>query len=81
MSTGRKYKRLKRRFKKKLYHFLVALNDFDFSRLRPVCYLLLTAGILFGWTKLPTKETTPCTPVSCPFSMNLPVLLLFRFVI
>ena len=58
MSTGRNYKRFKRRFKKKLYHFLVALSNFDFRRLRPVCYLLLTAGILFGWTKLPTKEVT-----------------------
>ena len=58
MSTRINHKRLKRRFKKKIYHLLVALNDFDFSRLRPVCYLLLIAGILFVWAKLPTEEVT-----------------------
>lgn len=58
MSTGTAYKRIKRKFKKKLYHFLVTLNDMDFSRLRPVCYLLLIAGILLAWAKLPTKEVT-----------------------
>lgn len=58
MNTGINFKRLKRRFKKKLYHFLVALNDFDFGRLRPACYLLLIAGILLAWAKLPTKEST-----------------------
>jgi len=57
MSTGTTYKRLKRRFKKKLYHFLLALNDFDFGRLRPLCYLLLLSSILLAWSKLPTKET------------------------
>lgn len=58
MNTGINIKRLKRKFKKKLYHFLVALNDFDFGRLRPVCYLLLIAGMLLAWAKLPTKEVT-----------------------
>lgn len=58
MNTGINFKRLKRRFKKKLYHFLVALNDFDFGKLRPACYLLLIAGILLAWAKLPTKEVT-----------------------
>lgn len=61
MNTGINFKRLKRKFKKKLYHFLVALNDFDFGRLRPACYLLLIAGILLAWAKLPTKETTNVT--------------------
>lgn len=36
----------------------MALNDFDFGRLRPACYLLLIAGILLAWAKLPTKEST-----------------------
>ena len=58
MNTGINHKRLKRRLKKKLYRFLVALNDFDFGRLRPACYLLLIAGILLAWAKLPTKEST-----------------------
>ena len=58
MNTGINFKRLKRKFKKKLYHFLVAVNDFDFGRLRPACYLLLIAGILLAWAKLPTKEVT-----------------------
>jgi len=58
MSTGTTYKRLKRRFKKKLYNFLLVLNDVDFSRLRPVFYLLLIAGMLLAWAKLPTTETT-----------------------
>ena len=58
MNTGINHKRLKRRLKKKLYRFLVALNDFDFGRLRPACYLLLIAGILLAWAKLPTKEFT-----------------------
>ena len=56
MSTGTTWKRLKRRFKKKLYYFLVALNDFDFGRLRPLCYVLLIVGILLAWAKLPTGE-------------------------
>lgn len=58
MNTGINVKRIKRRFKKKLYRVLVTLDDFDFSRLRPVCYLLLIAGILLAWAKLPTKEST-----------------------
>ncbi len=58
MNTGINFKRIKRRFKKKLYYFLVTLNDFDFGRLRPLCYLLLIAGILLAWAKLPTKEST-----------------------
>lgn len=57
MSSGTTFKRIKRRLKKKLYHALVALNKINFSRLRPVCYLLLIAGILLAWAKLPTKET------------------------
>ena len=56
MNTGINFKRIKRKFKKKLYHFLVALNDFDFGKLRPVCYLLLIAGMLLAWAKLPTTE-------------------------
>lgn len=61
MSTGTTIKRLKRRFKKKLYHFLLALNEIDFGRLRPLCYLLLIAGILLAWAKLPTRQTTNAT--------------------
>lgn len=57
MNSGLNFKRLKRRFKKKLYHFLLTINDFDFSRLRPLCYLLLIVGILLAWAKLPTQET------------------------
>ena len=57
MSTGTTYKRLKRRFKKKLYHFLLAVNEFDFGKLRPLCYLLLLGSVLLAWAKLPTKET------------------------
>ena len=55
MNTGT-YKRLKRRFKRKLYHLLVALNDLDFHRLRPVFYVLLLASICLAWAKLPSKE-------------------------
>lgn len=58
MSIGTSFKRIKRRFKKKLYHFLLTVNDIDFRRFRPVCYLLLIVGILMAWSKLPTKETT-----------------------
>ena len=58
MITGTTFKRIKRRFKKKLYHFLLALNDFNFGRLRPLCYLILIAGVLLAWAKLPTTETT-----------------------
>lgn len=61
MSTGTTLKRYKRKFKKKLYKFLSALNNMDFSRLRPVCYLLLIAGILLAWSKLPTPEATGFT--------------------
>ena len=58
MNTGTTYKRLKRRFKKKIYNFLVALNEVDFSKFRPVCYLLLITAMLLALTKLPTTETT-----------------------
>lgn len=58
MKYGTNIRRIKRRFKKKIYHFLVRLNEFDFGRLRPLCYLLLIVGILLAWAKLPTKETT-----------------------
>jgi len=58
MSTGTTFKRFKRRFKKKLYHFLLALNEMDFGRLRPLCYLLLIAAMLLALAKLPTTETT-----------------------
>lgn len=58
MSTGTTYKRLKRRFKKKVYNFLVTLNEVDFSKFRPVCYLLLIAAMLLALAKLPTAETT-----------------------
>ena len=58
MSTGTTFKRYKRKFKKKLYHFLLVLNDIDFSRFRPVFYLLIIAGVLLAWAKLPTTETT-----------------------
>lgn len=57
MSAGTTLKRIKRRFRKKLYHFLVELNDFDFGRLRPLCYLLLIGAILLAWAKLPTTES------------------------
>jgi len=58
MSNGTTFKKLKRRFRKKLYYFLVALDDFDFGKLRPLCYFLLIGGILLAWAKLPTGETT-----------------------
>ncbi len=56
MSTGTTWKKLKRRFRKKLYHLLLPLGDVDFGRLRPVFYLILIAGMLLAWAKLPTKE-------------------------
>lgn len=58
MSTGTTFKRFKRRFKKKLYHFLLALNEVDFSKFRPVAYLLLIGAMLLALAKLPTTETT-----------------------
>lgn len=71
MSTGTTFKRLKRRFKKKLYNFLLILNDFDFGRLRPVCYLILIAGILLAWAKLPTKEATNAETEQTIINTNL----------
>lgn len=61
MSTGTPYKRIKRRFKKKLYNFLVTLNDFNFGRLRPLYYLTLIAAILLAWAKLPTGSSFTST--------------------
>lgn len=58
MSIGTITKKYKRRFKKKLYRFLLVLNDIDFGRFRPLCYLLLIAAMLLAWAKLPTAETT-----------------------
>ena len=71
MNTGINFKRIKRRFKKKLYHFLVALNDFDFGRLRPACYLLLIVGMLLAWAKLPTKEVTNIADTQITVGANL----------
>lgn len=58
MNTGTTFKRTKRRLKKKLYHFLLKLDQINFSKLRPVCYILLIAAALLALTKLPTPETT-----------------------
>lgn len=58
MNTGTTYKKIKRRFKKKLYNFLVALNEVDFSKFRPLCYLLLITAMLLALAKLPTPEIT-----------------------
>lgn len=58
MNTGTTFKRTKRRLKKKLYHFLLKLDQINFSKLRPVCYILLIAVALLALTKLPTPETT-----------------------
>lgn len=71
MSTGTTFRRIKRRFKKKLYHFLLTLNEMDFSKLRPLCYLLLIAAILLAWAKLPTKETTNMTSTQSSLGMNI----------
>lgn len=68
MNTGINFKRIKRRLKKRLYYFLLALNDFDFGRLRPVCYLVLLTGILLAWAKLPTKDITTESSVGASFS-------------
>lgn len=57
MNTNKTYKRLKRRFKKKLYLFLVKVDAIDFSRFRPLFYLTLIAAILLALAKLPTFET------------------------
>lgn len=61
MSTGTTIKRIKRRFKRKLYHALLALNDFNFGKLRPLCYLLLITGMLLAWSKLPAGESCNIT--------------------
>lgn len=58
MNTGTTYKRIKRRFKRKLYRTLVALNDMDFAKLRPLCYILLLVAVCLAWAKLPSKEIT-----------------------
>ena len=58
MNTGTAYKRIKRRFKRKLYRTLVALNDMDFAKLRPFCYILLLGAVYLAWAKLPSKEVT-----------------------
>ena len=58
MKTGTTFKRFKRRFKKKLYHFLLTLNEMDFGKLRPLCYIVLIAAMLLALAKLPTTETT-----------------------
>ena len=78
MSTGtshRRFKKCKRRFKKKLYNFLVALNEMDFSKFRPVCYILLIAAMLLALAKLPTAETTNAdsSQVSCGSELSLAV--------
>ena len=58
MNTGSYKKRMKRKFRKALYNILTTLNDFDFSRLRPLYLLLILAGMALALSKLPTTETT-----------------------
>ena len=58
MNRKATFKRIKRRFKKKLYNFLVTINEADFSKFRPLCYLLLITAMLLALSKLPTTETT-----------------------
>lgn len=57
MSTGSQKKSLKRKFRRTLYHILTTLNDFDFSKLRPLYLLLILAGMALALSKLPTTET------------------------
>lgn len=75
MNTGTTFKRIKRRFKKKLYHFLLFLNDFDFGRLRPLCYIILIASILLAWAKLPTTERTNAESAQTTTGSELSALL------
>jgi len=58
MNTGISLKKLKRCFRKKLYLFLTALNNADFSKLRPFCFLLFIGAITAFLSSLPTSETT-----------------------
>ena len=58
MSSQTSFKRFKRRFKKKLYHTLLALNKIDFSKYRFVWYILIISGMLLALTKLPTSEAS-----------------------
>ncbi len=72
MSTGTTtYKRLKRRFKKKLYNFLVALNEVDFGKFRPICYLMLIASMLLALAKLPTTEVTTADSAQTSYGTEL----------
>ena len=71
MSTGTTHKKLKRRFKKKLYNFLVALNEVDFGKFRPVCYLLLIVAMLSALAKLPTPETTNVNSMQTAYGTEL----------
>lgn len=71
MNTGKTYKRIKRRFKKKLYHFLVTLNEMDFRKLYFVCYLLLLSGMLLALTKLPTPESTNHNTLQTKYGSDL----------
>lgn len=57
MNTGTAFKRIKRRLRKKIYYLLLSLNDIDSDRFRPVFYLVLIAGLLLAWAKLPTTES------------------------
>lgn len=57
MNTRKTYKRFKRRFRKKLYYFLLKVSNMDFSRLRPLLYLTLIAAMFLALAKLPTYET------------------------
>ena len=51
---NKRFKRLKRRFRKNLYHFLVTLSEFDFKKLRPVCIGLGFTALILVACLLPT---------------------------
>ena len=71
MSTGTASKRLKKKFKKKLYQTLVKLNEVDFSRYRFLCYLLLITSMLLALAKLPTSKNNNADSASLACSAEL----------
>ncbi len=70
MNTGTT-QQYKKKFKKKLYHFLLDLNDRKFRKYRPLAFLIILAGIFLVLSKLPTPETVPPASAEAVYGANV----------
>lgn len=67
----KKLKRMKKRLKKRIYNFLLILNEFDFSKLKPLVFGTAFLALLITACLLPTttKNNASSSEVACGLSI------------